>query len=137
VSQQITIFLGKNGNATLAPGITSTLFDAEGAFASLLEEFKAQIQSNRDTVADAAGRDLLNAQSMAMKAYSLRDALLEIIELLFPVLRGCVESDGWTPDAVRQLDHLRRRCEQLPVERERERLLDLLDEFHRVSDKTH
>ena len=73
---------------------------------------------------------------MASKAYSLRDALFELIALLFPVLQGCVDQVGWTPETVRQLEHLRLRCEALPIEREREGLLDLLDEYRRVSDET-
>ena len=135
MSHDITIFLGKNGN-TLGPG-TPALFDAEGAFATLVKEFQEQIKFDRDSGADAATRDLQSAQSMARKAYDLRDALLEIISLLFPVLLSCVERNGWTPDTVRQLDHLRRRCEQLPVEREREGLLDLVDEFRAKAGQIH
>lgn len=136
MSQKISIFLGTNGSSALAPKIISPLGD-EGAYASLLEMFKAQIQFDRDSGLDAATRDLQSAQSMAMQGHTLRDALLEIFALLFPVLRDRVQQVGWTPETVRQLEHLRRRCEAFPVEREREELLDLLDEYRRVSDETH
>ncbi len=95
----------------------------------LLDIYKAYIQLEHDAGWDAARRDLLNAQSLAHKAYSLRDVLGELIGLLFVDLRKGVKRFGWTPKNISRLQHLHDRCEELPIDREVEQVLDLLDEY--------
>lgn len=122
-------FLGlsrQNGNSVPAPA-PAPLPESADPYDTLLDTFKAQIQSDRDAGWDAARRDQINAQSIAFKAYSLRDVLGELIQKLFVELNKGVKRSGWTAKNIRRLEHLSRRCEQLPIESEQ--LLDLLDEY--------
>jgi len=124
-------FLGlsrQNGNSMPAPA-PAPLPESADPYDTLLDTFKAQIQFDRDSGLDAAARDLLNAQSIAFKAYSLRDVLGELIQKLFVELNKGVKRSGWTAKNISRLEHLSRRCEQLPIESESEQLLDLLDEY--------
>ena len=95
----------------------------------LLDIYKAYIQLEHDAGWDAARRDQINAQSIAFKAYSLRDALGELIQKLFVELNKGVKRSGWTAKNISRWEHLIRRCEQLPIESESEQALDLLDEY--------
>lgn len=65
----------------------------------------------------------------AVGAFTFRECLLELIQLLIKESGDRVLRDGWTEENVKAFDHLRSRINQLPLDDERDDLLKKLGDL--------